>query len=531
MFELSNLKLLLPAVTLAGFGMVFLMTEVFLQSADRRYQAIIALVGAALAFAFALEEMASPAERLDALGGAARADLFQSFVTALVTGGLFLTVLFSAGFLERLRAARGEYWALLFFAAAGMALLAMSADLVMIFVALETMSVATYALAAYLRNGQRPAEAAFKYFLLGAFSSALYIYGAALAYGAVGSTRIDMLVAQAAQAPTLLTGAASALLIAGFAFKVAAVPFHMWAPDVYEGAPTPVTAFMAVGVKAAAFAAFYRTVAVGLASCASRWAPLVSGLAALTMVLGNLLALPQRNVKRMLAYSSIAHAGYALLGLTASAAPQARGAGGAALLFYLASYAVSAVGAFGRAPRSGRSRRLGPRALRRARAKAACSGLLHVGLHAFPRRGPAHRGLHGQALDLQRRGGRGAAMAGGGGGRDLGHRRVLLPAGAGLHVLPRARADAGAGGALAGCRLGPRACLPRSGDSWLGSRLRRGPGAQERRAALPVKAVIAPEPLECSSALGRDQSALVAAPSYSSTPCGRFCSCLAQMCS
>jgi NADH-quinone oxidoreductase subunit N len=208
------------------------------------------------------------------------------------------------------------------------------------------MSVAVYALTAYLRRGQRPAEAAFKYFLLGAFASALYLYGTALVYGATGATQLHEVAAHAHGGALLTAGLA--FVAAGFAFKVAAVPFHMWTPDVYEGAPTPVTSFMAVGVKAAAFAALLRTMVVAFPAQGGVepwWGSAMEVLAVLTMIGGNLLAVPQRNVKRMLAYSSIAHAGYLLLGV-AAAAHSPLSVSGSGVLFYLVAYTATAAGAF-----------------------------------------------------------------------------------------------------------------------------------------------------------------------------------------
>jgi NADH-quinone oxidoreductase subunit N len=208
------------------------------------------------------------------------------------------------------------------------------------------MSLATYALAAYVRRGQRPAEAAFKYLVLGAVSSALFLYGAALLYGATGSTLFSQLAQ--GQSPSLrLVGLG--MVASGVAFKVAAVPFHAWTPDVYEGAPTPVTAFMAAGVKTAAFALLARvflSAESGSAAQATAFGGIVSALAVLTMIFGNLLALPQRSVKRMLAYSSIAHAGYLLVGVVSAAAAGSREKALAGILFYLAAYSATAIGAF-----------------------------------------------------------------------------------------------------------------------------------------------------------------------------------------
>ncbi|HEY3449678.1 MAG TPA: NADH-quinone oxidoreductase subunit N [Myxococcales bacterium] len=341
-----HLIVLLPVLLLSAGACVLLLSEAFLKGEDRRYQSVVAAIAALLALAAALYELGAGLPAGPLFKGAARGDSFQAFVAATIAAGLFLSVLVSPGFLRRHEAERGEYYGLMLFAAAGMMLLAMSDDLVMMFVALETMSLATYALAAWLRRSPRSAESAFKYFILGAFSSALFLYGAALVYGATGTTALSA-VAQGARGPhPELLGPALALLVAAFGFKVAAVPFHMWAPDVYEGAPTPVTAFMAAGVKAAAFAALFRTLAYAFQGSPELWGPVVLVLALLTMVAGNLLALPQRNVKRMLAYSSIAHAGYLLTGVVA-ATGRTRTEAAEALLFYLLAYTVTAIGAFG----------------------------------------------------------------------------------------------------------------------------------------------------------------------------------------
>jgi NADH-quinone oxidoreductase subunit N len=206
------------------------------------------------------------------------------------------------------------------------------------------MSLATYSLAAYQRRGRRPSEAAFKYLVLGAVSSALFLYGASLVYGATGSTLFSQM-SKGAGSPIYLAGLA--LLAGGIGFKVAAVPFHAWTPDVYEGAPTPVTAFMAAGVKTAAFALLARIFVFSQSgTAATAFAGVLSALAILTMVFGNLLALPQRSVKRMLAYSSIAHAGYLLVGIVSAGAAGARPVALAGVLFYLAAYTATAIGAF-----------------------------------------------------------------------------------------------------------------------------------------------------------------------------------------
>jgi len=280
--ELSwqDLLPLIPAILLSGGAMVLLVTEVFLSSASRTYQAILSVAASSAAGVSALVLAFQPAREV--LGGFAVLDAFSSAVTAVVCLGTALATLLGAGFLRHRNAERGEFYALMLFAAAGMSLLAMSAELIMIFISLELLSISTYALAAYLRRGTRPSEAAFKYFILGAFSSAVLLYGFALLYGATGSTLLTGLaraLPQALETHSSLVYCGTILVAAGFGFKVAAVPFHMWTPDVYEGAPTPVTALMSVGVKAAGFAALVRVFTVlGTGANLKLFSVLFSGL-------------------------------------------------------------------------------------------------------------------------------------------------------------------------------------------------------------------------------------------------------------
>ncbi len=344
----ADILALLPEILLSLGALLLMMTEVFLAGARRGYQALLAALFTAAAFAAFLAQRGGGPRVL--FGGFAVSDGFALFAGATICAGLLVTVVLGAGFLAPRSAERGEFYALALLAAAGMCLLVRAEDLLFVFIALELMSVPTYALVAYLRTGDRPSEAAFKYFLLGAFSSALFLYGAALVFGATGRTSLSG-IAAAGGGKLLLAGLA--LVIAGLSFKIAAVPFHMWAPDVYEGASTPVTAFMAVGVKAASFAVLTRILvtAFGAPALAAVWQPLVVALALLTMVFGNLLALTQRNVKRMLAYSSVAHAGYLLVAVAAASrgfsGPSARGEAVSSLLFYLAAYTLTTAGAFG----------------------------------------------------------------------------------------------------------------------------------------------------------------------------------------
>jgi NADH-quinone oxidoreductase subunit N len=391
-FNPSDLYGVLPALILSVGALLILLSEVFLRAVqperlglpggaagaaqarlppgsdsapapplpapDRRYQAWLAAAFAVAALWAAAAQFGDPTVSI--FSGAAVSDGFARVVAAVACASLALSCLVSFSYLEALRATRGEFYALAMFSAAGMCLIAQATDLIVIFLSLEVLSLSLYALCAYLRRGTRPAEAAFKYFILGSFASAVFLYGAALAFGATGSTRLaDVALAvrglgqqhlAAGTSPLLL--AAVALLVAGFAFKVAAVPFHMWVPDVYDGAPAPVTGFMAAGVKAAAFATLVRILVSGFgdpsaATGAHGWRGLVVALAALTMLVGNLLAVPQRSVKRMLAYSSIAHAGYLLVAVAAMAPQASRPDAAEGLLFYLASYGATVIGAFG----------------------------------------------------------------------------------------------------------------------------------------------------------------------------------------
>jgi NADH-quinone oxidoreductase subunit N len=339
-FPAKDFVALLPVAILVVGAIALLLSEVFLSSGRRGYQAVVTVVFAA-ASALASVVMA-PAGSI--FGGQAVADRFSTFVTVTVCAGLALSALVGTGWLAARNAERGEFYALAVFGAAGMALLGMATDLLVAFVSIEIMSLATYSLSAYLRRGKRPSEAAFKYLVLGAVSSALLLYGASLVYGATGSTLFSQMP-RGSGSPLHVAGLA--LIAAGIAFKVAAVPFHAWTPDVYEGAPTPVTAFMAAGVKTAAFALLVRIFLFSQSGTAeTTFAGVLSALAILTMIFGNLLALPQRSVKRMLAYSSIAHAGYLLVGVVSAAAAGARPVALAGVLFYLAAYTATAIGAF-----------------------------------------------------------------------------------------------------------------------------------------------------------------------------------------
>jgi NADH-quinone oxidoreductase subunit N len=279
----------------------------------------------------------------DGLAQMVALDPFRYAVAAIALLSAGATILLSLGYLEREGLLAPEYYVLILLATAGMMFLGGAEDLIVLFLGLELMSVAVYVLAGFNRGNAFSAEAALKYFLIGAFASGFLLYGIALVYGATGTTNLALAGAQLAGKPLPLMAALGlGLLLIGFAFKVAAVPFHMWAPDVYDGSPTPVTGFMATGVKAAAFAALVRVLMETFPSAASLWQPIVAGLAIASMVLGNFAALGQRSLKRMLAYSSVAHAGY----LLAAVWPGTQ-TGAAAVLLYLLAYSLTTLASFG----------------------------------------------------------------------------------------------------------------------------------------------------------------------------------------
>jgi NADH-quinone oxidoreductase subunit N len=273
------------------------------------------------------------------------ADNFGLFVTIVLALVGVLTIMFSSQVLERDGLPVGEYYSLLLFSIVGMIMMATATDLLVVFIALEVLSLSVYVLTAIRRDHMPGTEAAFKYFLLGAFSSAFFLYGIAFTYGVTGSTRLaavgSFLSAQSMMSNPLIL-AALGLLLVGFAFKISAVPFHMWTPDAYEGAPAIVTGFMSTAVKTAAFAAFARVFLSAFEPFKDEWAPVVAVIAIATMVLGTVVGVAQSNLKRMLAYSSIAHGGYLLVGLVA-----ANQVGKAAILFYLLAYSVTNLAAFG----------------------------------------------------------------------------------------------------------------------------------------------------------------------------------------
>ncbi len=272
------------------------------------------------------------------------ADAFASFFKYIFLISAALAVLVSGRYLQVRSEAHGEYYTLILLSTVGMMVMASAADFITLYLGLELMALSTYVLAGFIRSETKSNESALKYFLLGAFSSAFLLYGISLIYGLTGTTRFNLVAYKILENglvgnPVLLL--ALLMFVVAFGFKIAAAPFHMWAPDVYEGAPTPVTAFMSVGPKAAGFAVMARVFLVALHSLQSDWTAVLVPVAILTMAIGNIIALSQQNIKRMLAYSSIAHAGYALIGLITGTP-----AGISAMMSYLMIYAFMNVGAF-----------------------------------------------------------------------------------------------------------------------------------------------------------------------------------------
>jgi NADH-quinone oxidoreductase subunit N len=339
-----NLFAIVPLLIIVGWGLALMIVDLFVSPANKRLIGWLALAGYAVAFVSTLTLWGQEWGAFAPVGGTAMVlvDNYSNFLNALflLTGGL--SVLLSVHYLERTGLQRGEYYYLMMFSVSGMMMMGMANDLILVFLALELLSIPLYVLSGFAHPEPKSEEAAMKYFLLGAYSSGFLVFGIALLYGATGSTALPAVLA-GIQTGSALAAAGIALLIVGFAFKVAAVPFHMWTPDVYEGAPTAVTAFMSVGAKIGGFAAMLRVFVSALPEFGDAWVPAVALIAALTMIVGNVVALAQRNVKRMLAYSSIAHAGYIMIAVAASTGSADAVPAG---LFYMMAYLFTNLGAF-----------------------------------------------------------------------------------------------------------------------------------------------------------------------------------------
>ena len=336
-----SLRVIGPATVLAVTGFLLMLLDLLPPRGRREHMAFVGLGGVVIALIAAVLLWGSDTTGFQGMAILDNLTLFGTLVIGYATG---LVLLESIDYIKRRSMESGEFYILVLFSAAGMAIMAGANDLIVVFLGLETMSLALYVLAGFFRTEIQAGEASMKYFLLGAFASGFFLYGIALIYGATGSTNLDKIGAAvragAGKDPLLLIG--FALLLVGFGFKISAVPFHMWTADVYEGAPTSVTAFIATGSKAAAFTALLRVLLASLRPLQGEWVWLFWVLAVLSMTLGNVVALAQQNLKRMLAYSSIAHVGYMLVGIVAGG-----GLGGGSVLFYLLVYTFTTAGAFG----------------------------------------------------------------------------------------------------------------------------------------------------------------------------------------
>jgi len=331
---------LLPALIILGAAALVLVADLLPPHTTKEHLGGIALAGVVGALLATISQWGQEAR---AFRDMVRLDGFALFFNVVICYAAALVLLISIDYLRRTGGECGEFYALVMFATLGMMLLAAAGDLIAMFLALETMSLSLYVLTGLFTSRLTSGEASLKYFLLGAFASAFLLYGIALVYGATGATGLDRIAASAAARggdPLVVIG--FGLILVGLGFKVSLVPFHMWVPDVYEGAPTSVTALIATGSKAAAFAALIRVLESALRSSRPGWVGLFEVLAIATMTVGNVVAIVQGNVKRMLAYSSVAHVGYMLVGLVAGSVE-----GVSAVLFYLLAYTFTTIGAFG----------------------------------------------------------------------------------------------------------------------------------------------------------------------------------------
>ena len=336
-----DIKSIAPIIIMTIAGIVVLMADVFFKRALKDKLAYLSLIGIIIAGVVTFTQIGPTVYSFSDTFVVDNYSVFFNFIFLVSTA---IVILMSVSYIKQEGINYGEYYTLILFATMGMMLMAGGSDLITIFLGLEIMSISLYVLAGFRRNRLDSNEASLKYFLLGAFATGFLLYGIAMLYGATGTTNIKEIAAFLANNPALsnpMIIMGSSLLIIGFGFKIACVPFHKWTPDVYEGAPTAITAFLSAGPKAAAFAVFFRVFLVSLPALEPKWSMILWVLAVLTMTVGNVVAIAQTNIKRMLAYSSIAHAGYALIAIVA-----ANSLGTASMLFYMLAYIFMNLGAF-----------------------------------------------------------------------------------------------------------------------------------------------------------------------------------------
>ncbi len=356
-FQRPDTQAITPEILVAMFGLGILLIDFLVEKRDKYLNAVTALIGLAFAGVKLLMLWRVVARQgsfqffpNSPAAGSVSLDFFALYLQLIIVAATALVVLISAKYLEVENAHLGEYYALLLFSAVGMMFLASGTDLIVLFIALELMALCEYVLTGFLRGNRRSNEAAMKFFLLGAFSSGLLLYGMSLFYGLSGSTKLKLIAEKLSTRPASdpLSWVAMITLLAGLFFKIAAVPFHQWTPDAYEGAPTSITAFISVAPKVGSFAIFLRMLLAAMWPMRVEWQTLMIGVAIATMTLGNLAAITQTNIKRFFGYSTISHVGYLLLGVIAAADWKAdwKNDGLAAVMIYLLVYAFMNVGAF-----------------------------------------------------------------------------------------------------------------------------------------------------------------------------------------
>ena len=341
----TDLLSILPLITLVSWAGILLLVDAFYGHKKKGLTATLAAIG----LTFTLGLSTSPLDQtLTAFNGMVVVDGFARYLNIIFSASGILAIALSYDYLKRNDLAQGEFYPLLLFSISGMMLMSLAADLIVVFLALELLSIPLYILAGFASPKTESEEAALKYFLLGAFAGGFVVFGVALIFGGTGSTALSEIVTalETGSADTTLTLVGTALILIGLGFKVAVVPFHMWTPDVYHGAPTPVTAFMAIGAKAAGFAALFRIFIAAFPSLSTDLVPIVWALSALTMFIGNITAIAQTNIKRMLAYSSIAHAGYIMMAFTTFGQTNVTKDAVASALFYLLVYAITNFGSW-----------------------------------------------------------------------------------------------------------------------------------------------------------------------------------------
>jgi NADH-quinone oxidoreductase subunit N len=340
--EYKDFYTILPLTILVTWASVLLLVDLFIPKDRKGVTGFLAAIGLAVTLGFIVTQVGLQSTGFN---GMVVLDGFSTFINVLILVSGLLAISLAYGYVKRLGIERGEYYTLLLFSVTGMMLMAQAADLIIVFLALELLSIPLYVLAAFARPNLQSEEAGVKYFLLGAFSTGFVVYGTALIFGATGTTSLSGIFTSAsAGSSSLLLTIGAALLLVGFGFKVAAVPFHMWTPDVYQGSPTAVTAFMSSGAKIAGFAALLRVFSTAFPSLSADLTNILWALAALTMIVGNVTAISQTNIKRLLAYSSIAHAGYILMAFVPYGNKDVMAISVAAGLFYLVTYALTNFG-------------------------------------------------------------------------------------------------------------------------------------------------------------------------------------------